>query len=77
MAAGWWRLSLLSAVPIGFFLGISFEFGQVFLPDRLADISDAISAAAGTGLGLALWRWAESVRKSSHGVIRYRVGPSN
>jgi VanZ family protein len=76
LAAGWWRCSFFVALLIGLCTGVLFEFGQAFLPDRTADISDAISASAGTGLGLALWRWGESVRKSSVGVIRYRVGPS-
>jgi glycopeptide antibiotics resistance protein len=75
VAAGWWRCSLFVALLVGLCTGVIFEFGQVFLPDRTADISDAISASAGTGLGLALWRWGESVRKSSLGVIRYRIGP--
>ena len=74
MAAHSWRRSFVSATLIGLSLGVLFEIGQVFLPDRVADISDALSAAAGSGLGLALWRWGESVRRSSMGVSRYRVG---
>jgi glycopeptide antibiotics resistance protein len=74
LAARSWRQSFLSAVLIGFGFGVVLEFGQVFLPDRTADVSDAISAAAGTGLGLALWRWGESARTSSMGATRYRVG---
>ena len=76
LAARSWRRSFLSVVLIGFGLGAMLEFGQVFLPDRTPDVSDAISAAAGTGLGLALWRWGESARTSSMGATRYRVGAS-
>jgi VanZ family protein len=74
LAARWWRISFPAAVAIGLAAGVAFEFGQAFLPGRSVDISDAISAATGTGLGLALWRWGESLQKSSQGVIRYRVG---
>jgi glycopeptide antibiotics resistance protein len=74
LAARSWRQSFLSAILIGFGLGVILEFGQVFLPTRTADVSDAISAAAGAGLGLALWRWGEQARTSSLGATRYRVG---
>ena len=74
LAARSWRQTFLSAVLIGFGVGVVLESGQVFLPDRTADMSDAISAAAGAGLGLALWRWGESARNSSMGATRYRVG---
>ena len=74
LAARSWRQSFTGAVLIGFGFAVVLELGQVFLPDRTADVSDAISAAAGTGLGLALWRWGESARTSSVGVTRYRVG---
>jgi glycopeptide antibiotics resistance protein len=74
LAARAWRQSFPGAIAIGFGLGVVLEIGQVFLPDRSADVSDAISAAAGTGLGLALWRWGEYARNSSMGVTRYRVG---
>jgi VanZ family protein len=73
LAARSWRQSFLSAILIGFGLGVILEFGQIFLPARTADVSDAISAAAGAGMGLALWRWGESARTSSLGVARYRV----
>jgi VanZ family protein len=75
LAARSWRQSFTIAVLIGFVFGLSLELGQVFLPTRTADMSDAISAAAGTGLGLALWRWGESARTSTLGATRYRVGP--
>jgi glycopeptide antibiotics resistance protein len=73
LAARSWRCSFVSAVVIGFGLGVVFEVGQVFLPERTPDISDAISAAAGAGLGLVFWRWGESVQRSSMGASRYRV----
>jgi VanZ family protein len=75
LAARSWRRSFLSAFLIGFGFGVVLEFGQAFLPARTSDVSDAISAAAGTGLGLALWRWGEFTRTSSVGATRYRVGP--
>ena len=68
------RQSFAAAVLIGFGLGVIIEIGQAFLPERSADISDAISASAGAGLGLALWRWGEAMRTSSMGAARYRVG---
>ncbi len=67
------RQSFVGALLIGLSLGVLFEFGQVFLPGRAADISDALSAAAGTAVGLALWRWGEWTRASSTGAIRYRI----
>jgi glycopeptide antibiotics resistance protein len=68
------RQSFAGVLMIGLSLGVVIEVGQAFLPGRTADISDAISAAAGTALGLALWRWGEWTRTSSVGAIRYRVG---
>jgi VanZ family protein len=75
LAARSWRQSFLNAVLIGFGVGVVLEFGQAFLPDRSVDVSDAISAAAGTVSGLALRRWGEFARNSSMGATRYRVGP--
>jgi hypothetical protein len=51
----------------------------VFLPERTAELTDALSASVGAGLGLALLRWGESVRDltSSLGVTRYRVGSTD
>jgi glycopeptide antibiotics resistance protein len=74
LAARTHRQRLWGALLIGFALGALIEVGQVFLPGRTADISDAISASAGTAAGLALWRWGESTRASSTGPARYRVG---
>jgi VanZ family protein len=74
LAAHSWRQTFVGTILVGFGVGVVFESGQVFLPDRTADMSDAISAAAGAGLGLALWRWGEFARNSPMGVTRYRVG---
>jgi glycopeptide antibiotics resistance protein len=74
LAARTHRESFLRAFVIGFAFGVVIEMGQAFLPDRSADISDAISAGAGTVVGLGLWRWGEWARTSSIGTTRYRVG---
>jgi VanZ family protein len=74
LAAHSWRQTFMRTVLVGFAVGVLLEAGQVFLPERTADMSDAISAAAGAGLGLALWRWGEFARHSSMGATRYRVG---
>ena len=73
------RQSFLGSLVIGFALGLAIEFGQAFIPSRTADISDAISAAAGTGLGLFLVRWGEYMHKldGSDALSRrppYRLG---
>jgi VanZ family protein len=75
LAARSWRQSFWLVVVIGFSYGMLLECGQVFLPTRSPDVSDALSAAAGAGVGLAVWRWGESVRTSSSGATRYRIGP--
>jgi glycopeptide antibiotics resistance protein len=79
LAAGSRRRSILQAALIGFTVGLILEVGQVFLPERTAELTDALSASVGAGLGLALWRWGESVRDptSSLGVTRYRVGSTD
>ncbi len=69
-----WRQSFAGACLIGLGVGFVLEVGQVFLPGRTADISDALSAAAGAGLGWGFWRWGEWARTSSMGAARYRVG---
>jgi VanZ family protein len=73
LAARSWRQSFLGAVLNGLGLGVGLEFGQVFIPGRTADLTDALSAAAGAGLGWSLWRWGEALRKSSQGAAQYRV----
>jgi glycopeptide antibiotics resistance protein len=75
LAAGSRRRSILEAALIGFAVGLILEAGQVFLPERTAELTDALSASVGAGLGLVLWRWGESARDptSSLGVARYRV----
>jgi VanZ family protein len=75
LAARSWRQSFLVTVLVGLAIGTMLEIGQVFLPHRTADISDALSAGAGASVGWALWRWGEWARTSSMGVARYRVGP--
>jgi glycopeptide antibiotics resistance protein len=79
LAAGSLRRSISQAIIVGFALGMAFEAGQMFLPERTAELTDALSAAAGAGLGLALWRWGESVRDptNSLGIARYRVGSTD
>jgi hypothetical protein len=47
----------------------------LFIVDRTSEITDALTAGFGTGLGFGLWRWGESIRDPSRGVVRYRVGP--
>jgi glycopeptide antibiotics resistance protein len=74
LAARSWRQSLPGAILVGLGIGFVLEIGQLFVP-RTVDISDAISAGAGAGLGWALWRWGVWARTSSMGVARYRVGP--
>ena len=74
LAARTHRQSLVGALIFGFCFGVVLEIGQAYIPDRSADISDAISAAAGTVTGWALWRWGEWTRTSSVGTTRYRVG---
>ncbi len=69
------RQSVAGAALIGLGCGFVLEFGQIFLPDRTADLTDVLTTAVGAGLGTALWRWGESLRTSSQGVARYRVGP--
>jgi VanZ family protein len=67
--------SVAGAALIGLGCGFMLEFGQIFLPDRTAELTDVLTASVGAGLGAALWRWGESLRISSQGVARYRVGP--
>jgi VanZ family protein len=74
LAARTHRQEISGALIIGFVFGVVLEIGQAFIPDRSADISDAISAGAGAVAGWALWRWGEWTRTSSVGTTRYRVG---
>ena len=67
------RQSFVGALLIGLSFSAVREVGQAFLPGRSPDISDALSAAAGTAAGLVLWRWGEWTRASSTGAIRYRI----
>ena len=68
------RISARACVGIGLLLGVVLEAGQLFLADRTSEITDALSAGFGAGLGFRLWRWGESIRDPSRGVARYRVG---
>jgi glycopeptide antibiotics resistance protein len=73
LAARSWRQSITGACVIGLLFAFFLEVGQAALPLRTADITDVLSAAAGTGAGVILWRWGVSVRTSSQGSVRYRV----
>jgi glycopeptide antibiotics resistance protein len=73
LAARFPRISMWAFVGIGLILGIVLEAGQLFLVDRTSEITDALSAAFGAGLGSWLWRRGESIRDPSRGVARYRV----
>jgi VanZ family protein len=68
------RRSLAGAALIGLGCGAVLEFGQIFLPGRTAELTDVLASAVGAGMGWGLWRWGESLRSSSQGVARYRVG---
>ena len=45
------------ATAMGFLVGLILEGGQLFVAGRTADITDAISLAAGVGLGVILAAW--------------------
>jgi VanZ like family len=79
LAAGSRRRSIIQVAMIGFAVGLILEVGQVFLPERTAELTDALSASVGAGLGSSLWKWGESVRDPSNslGVTRYRVGSTD
>ena len=74
LAARFPRSSAWACVGIGLILGVVLEAGQLFIVDRTSEITDALSAGFGAGLGFGLWRWGESIRDPSRGVARYRVG---
>jgi VanZ family protein len=69
------RGSIVRAALIGLAIGSALELGQLFLPQRTVEITDALSAAAGSGIGMALWHWGTAVRDrtSAHGTARYRL----
>ncbi len=60
--------SVTRAGLIGLGCGFVLEFGQIFLPDRTAELTDVLTAAFGAGLGTALWRWGESLRDPPRGT---------
>jgi VanZ family protein len=67
------RGSVRRALLLGLGVGLVLEAGQLALADRTAEITDALSAAAGAALGAWLWRWGASIRGEQSGVRRYRV----
>jgi VanZ family protein len=69
------RQSITGAALIGLGAGFVLEFCQIFLPARTVEVTSVLMSAAGAGLGVALWRWGESLHHSSQGVARYRIGP--
>lgn len=73
LAARGGRESVFRAVLLGFCLGLILEIGQIALADRTAEITDALSAAAGAALGASLWRRGLSIQDETRGVRRYRV----
>jgi glycopeptide antibiotics resistance protein len=50
-----WSVRRLAAIGLG--LGLILEAGQLVLADRTADLTDALSAAAGAAIGVMLCRW--------------------
>ena len=48
-------------VILAFCFGALLEGGQIFLGDRVAEITDALSAAFGAYLGCRLWAWASQI----------------
>jgi VanZ family protein len=75
LAARSWRQSFFGAALIGLALGVVLEIGQVFIPGRTSDLTDALSAGAGAGLGWVLLRWGRALPTSPQGAARYRVRP--
>jgi glycopeptide antibiotics resistance protein len=69
------RQSIAGATLIGLGGGFVLEFGQIFLPARTAEVTSVLMAAVGAGLGVALWRWGESLHDSRQGIAQYRIGP--
>jgi glycopeptide antibiotics resistance protein len=73
LAARGARGSVRRAVLLGLGVGLVLEAGQLALADRTADITDALSAAAGAALGARLWGWGAAIRGEEGGARRYRV----
>jgi glycopeptide antibiotics resistance protein len=67
------RGSVRRALLLGLGVGLVLEAGQLALADRTAEITDALSAAAGAALGAWLWEWGASIRGEESGARRYRV----
>lgn len=73
LAARGGRWSVRGAMVVGFGIGLVLEAGQVFLVDRTAEITDALSASAGSAVGAWLCGWATRTRGDEAGPRRYRV----
>ena len=67
------RRAIRRSLLIGLALGLLLEAGQLFLADRTAEITDALSSAAGAALGAWLWTRASAARSEARGTVRYRV----
>jgi glycopeptide antibiotics resistance protein len=67
------RLPAWCALAVGLAIGLVLEAGQLGLADRTAEITDALSAGAGSFLGVLLWRRCVALRTSSEGHARYRI----
>ncbi len=71
------RISAWRCATVGFGFGLLLELGQLFMVDRICEVTDALTAGLGAVIGLWLYRWGQSTRDPSRGVKRYRVGPVN
>lgn len=67
------RRAVRRSALIGLAFGLLLEAGQLFLADRTAEITDALSAAAGSALGAWLWSRGSTARNEARGTVRYRV----
>ena len=67
------RRAVRRSLLIGLGFGLILEAGQLFLADRTAEITDALSAAAGAALGAWLWGRGSAARSEARGTVRYRV----
>jgi glycopeptide antibiotics resistance protein len=56
----WWRVLLASLV-----ISVGIEVGQLWIPDRSADVDDVILNAAGALLGYVAWRAIRALRPAA------------